>query len=68
MVNVNKLRGLMVEHGYTYQEVAEKLQISRHTLYSKMKTGNFSSGEMSALVRILAIKDPVEIFFAELVS
>lgn len=68
MVNTDKLRGLAAERGLSGSKVAEMLGITSTTYYSKLKTGDFNSGEMSALVKILDIQNPIEIFFAELVS
>lgn len=68
MIDTNKLRGVIAERGMTQQKVAEKLGVSRRTFYLKMKKGEFSSSEMSALITILGIKEPMPIFFAEFVS
>ena len=43
MVNVQKLKGLIVEKGTTQQAVADSIGIDRSTFYRKMKNGrNFS--------------------------
>ena len=68
MIDVQKLRGEIVAKGYTMQKIAEEIGITSKTFYAKMKKGEFSSAEMSAMVAILDIKNPTEIFFAELVS
>lgn len=68
MIDTNKLRGIIAERGMSQQKVAEKLGVSRRTFYLKMKKGEFSSSEMSALCTILSIKEPMPIFFAEFVS
>lgn len=68
MVDTMKLRGIIVEKGLSQRKVAEELGISERTFYRKMKIGAFSSAEMSAMVALLKIKNPAEIFFAELVS
>lgn len=68
MVAVNKLKGIIAERGLTKRQLAEELGITEKTLYLKMKKGVFDSAEMSAMIRVLDIKNPSEIFFAELVS
>lgn len=66
MVNVDKLCGRFAEYGLTREEVANSLGITRKTLYSKLKSGTFTSAEMSKLVGLLHIEDPSAYFFAEL--
>ena len=63
MINTAKLRGLIVERGYSQKEVAETIGISTKTFYLKMKKGVFDSDEIMAMVEALEIKNPAEIFF-----
>lgn len=63
MVAVNKLKGIIAERGLTKRQLAEELGITEKTLYLKMKKGVFDSAEMSAMIRVLDIKNPSEIFF-----
>ena len=65
MVDTNALRGLIVSKGLTQQKVAHELGISPKTFYLKMKKGIFGSNEMEAMIEILSIKNPQEIFFAD---
>jgi hypothetical protein len=44
--------------------MAKKLGITGKTFYLKMKKGVFSSTEISEMIRLLEIEDPVKIFFA----
>lgn len=68
MVDVNRLRGIIAEHGMSQRKVAKELGITDKTFYTKMKTGVFDSAEMSAMISMLDIKNPAAIFFAETVS
>lgn len=68
MIAVNKLKGIIAERGLSQRQVAAELGITEKTLYTKMKKGVFDSAEMSAMIRLLDIRNPSEIFFAELVS
>ena len=68
MINVKKLRGLMAEQGRTGKDVAAAIKKTPKTFYKKMKMGVFDSDEIIAIVEYLAIKNPLEIFFAEEVT
>lgn len=68
MVNVNKLRGLMAERGCSGKDMAVVIKKTPKTFYKKMKLGVFDSDEIVAIVEYLAIKNPMEIFFAEEVT
>lgn len=65
MIDTKALRGLIVSNGMTQQDVARELGIAPKTFYSKMKKGVFGSNEMEAMIRLLSIRNPQEIFFAE---
>ena len=65
-MNTNKLRGLIVEKGYSQADVAEKIGITPKTFYDKMKKQVFLSSEIDTMIAILDITDPAitsEIFF-----
>jgi len=68
VIDTAKLRGLIVERGLSQRQVAESIGISSRTFYSKMKNGIFSSAEIDAMISVLAIQDPVSIFFANAVA
>ena len=68
MVDTNKLRGAIAENGMSQRQVAGMLGITEKTFYLKMKKGIFDSNEMSAMIKILEIKHPADIFFAEFVA
>lgn len=67
MVNTDKLRGLIAEKNLSQKAVAQELGISKKTMTNKMQNGRFSNDEMDKLIKLLEIKDPVAIFFAQLV-
>ncbi len=64
MIRVNELKGLIARKGISQRRVAQKMGITDKTFYNKMKMGKFNSDEMQALIDILDIKNPSEIFFA----
>jgi hypothetical protein len=63
MIDIPKLRGLIVEKGYTQTQVAEHIGISPKTFYERMKKGVFGSDEIDAMIDLLDISNPVPIFF-----
>lgn len=68
VIAVDKLRGIIAERGMSQRQVAAGLGMTEKTFYSKMKKGVFDSAEMSAMIEMLNIQNPSDIFFAELVS
>lgn len=71
MVNVNRLKGVIVEKGKTQQQVAEEIGIDRSTFYRKMKDGgNFSVGEASKMAETIPLTDfeAISIFFNHVVA
>jgi transcriptional regulator with XRE-family HTH domain len=68
MIDTNALKGVIVAKGMTQQAVAEHLGMSSKTFYSKMKKGVFGSDEMEGMIELLAIENPIEIFFANEVT
>jgi predicted transcriptional regulator len=65
MIATDKLRGIISERGLSQRKVAKSLGMTEKTFYQKMKRGVFDSDEISAMVSLLSIDNPVEIFFAD---
>ena len=65
MINTNLLKGRIVSKGLTQRKMAKMLGIAEKTFYDKMKRGDFTSNEIEAMMAILDIDNPVEIFFAK---
>ena len=65
MIDTRALCGVIVANGMTQQDVAFELGIAPKTFYLKMKKGVFGSNEIEAMIKLLNIKNPMEIFFAE---
>lgn len=67
MVNINKLKGKMVEVGVTVGDLAEKLHINRSTLYRKLKCNaeKLTLREMNIIVKELSLtkEEATAIFF-----
>lgn len=66
MINGAKLKGLIIERGYTQQDVAAYLGIAAKTFYGKMKTGKFYLSELDKMVELLGIDNPTPFFFKQL--
>ncbi len=53
-----KLRGRMIELGYTYNIMAKKLNVSMPTLSNKLNgKADWRHNEMCQIIKILGIKD-----------
>ena len=68
MVDTNKLRGCIVAHGKTQEEVARTIGMSPKTFSLKMKKRVFGSDEIEKMIDLLDIDDPIPIFFAKSVT
>lgn len=72
MVNVDKLKGKIVENRCTIAELASKIGIDRATFYRKIseKGETFSIREANAIVKELNLsrEEALNIFFAQDVS
>lgn len=59
-----KLRGIIVAKGMTQEQVANCIGMSPKTFYNKMKKGVFGTDEVLAMVDLLCIDDPADIFLS----
>lgn len=65
MIRTDDLKGLIAKNGLSQRKVAKMLGMTEKTFYDKMKKGIFDSDEISDMIAILHISDPVHIFFAD---
>lgn len=65
MIKTDKLKGIIVENGYSQQDVAKEIGITPKTFYAKMQNGVFGSDEIQKMIDLLHIDDPAAIFFAK---
>ena len=67
-VNINKLRGIIVERNTTHEAVADHIGINRSTFYRKLKTGGntFTVEEVQKMVEAipLSTEEAIAIFFS----
>ncbi len=68
MINSDLLRGVIAENGLSQRKVAKHIGISEKTFYEKMKKGVFDSTEMEAMINLLKIENPINIFFPSFVA
>ena len=66
-MDIRRIRGLMIQHDFTQQKLAEKMEISLSTLSRKLCTGGggFTLEELEKLKRLLNMTDEeaIDIFF-----
>lgn len=65
MIRTDKLRGIIAQQNMSQCEVAKAIGITPKTFYSKMKSGVFGSDEIEAMIAVLKIQNPMDIFFAK---
>jgi len=72
MVNINKLKGKIVENGLTVEALAEKLGVDRSTLYRKLnaegETFTIKDANMICKALELNIQEATAIFFSQYVA
>ena len=68
MINVDLLRSLWVAKGLKQDDVAKIAGVTPKTFSLKLKKGVLGSDEIDNLVAGLDIKDPMPVFFAQLVT
>ena len=72
MTNINKLRGKIVENGYTVERFSEALGINNATMHRKLGTNGegFTIGEANKIVTLLKLspEEALAIFFTNLVA
>jgi len=63
-MNSNKLKGRMIEKGYSQSKMAKEIGISVQTLNAKLNgRTQFTLDEVVKITSILRIDNPIEIFF-----
>ncbi len=66
MFNKTEFKIASIRAGMTYKQIAEKLGIDESTLYRKINAdGAFTRNEISEIIQMLDIKNPMDIFFDE---
>ena len=72
MVNINKLKGKIVERGLNVEELASRIGMDRTTLYRKINANGegFSIKEADSIVNELCLtrEEANDIFFSQFVA
>lgn len=65
MFNTNLLKAQMALHGFTITKLAKEIGVTSKTLSVKLNHSpeNFTQKEMEAMIKVLKIKNPENIFF-----
>lgn len=64
-MNTDKLRGIIVERGFTQEKIAKEIGITPKTFYTKMKKGVFGTDEVMCMIELLKIENPAETFLSQ---
>lgn len=64
-MNTAKLKGIIAERGLSQREVAKAIGVTEKTFYAKMKKGVFGTDEAIAMVELLGINNPADIFLCK---
>lgn len=70
MLDINKLKGKIIENGKNVDTVASDIGIDSSTFYRKMKNNSFEIGEADKIVTVLGLSrdDAMAIFFSRNVA
>lgn len=68
MINVNLLKSIWVAHGHNQSDAANVAGLSARQFCRKLKKGVLGSDEIDKLIAGYDIKDPVPVFFAQMVT
>lgn len=66
MLDVQKLKGKMVEKGKSVESISAEMGINPATFYRKLKNNSFEINEASKIVELLSLtnEEAIAIFFA----
>ena len=68
MIMTDDLIGLMAKHHISRKEMARRMGVTPKTFALKLKRGIFGSDEIEVMMKTLDIRDPLSIFFADVVT
>ena len=72
MVNVNKLKGKIVEKGYSVEKLAKEIGVDKTTIYRKINNNGetFTIDEADRIVNVLSLnaEEAQSIFFSQFVA
>lgn len=63
MIRTDLIKQSLAENHMTLRQLADCLEMTPRTLYSRMRKGIFRSDEMERMIRLLHLSNPCEVFF-----
>ena len=68
MLDVKSLKAEMARNGYTQTSLAKEIGITPRTFATRLRTQDFGSKEIEIMIKLLNLKEPMKIFFANKVT
>lgn len=65
MIDVRKLKALIIEKGETQKSVSKSLNITPHAFRARLRKGVLTSDQIMVLIDVLEISNPEDIFFVK---
>lgn len=62
-MNQNKLKGRIIEMGYSMKSFSKAISMPERTFSRKMRYGKFGTDDIKKIMDVLDIQDPVPYFF-----
>jgi hypothetical protein len=68
MVRTDELRGIFAKNKKSQTDIAKMIGVTPKTFYMRMQKGVFGSDEIQIMIDELHIENPMDIFFAKVVT
>lgn len=68
MIRTDELRGIFAKNNKSQTDVAKMIGVTPKTFYIRMRKGVFGSDEIQIMIDELHIENPMDIFFAKVVT
>lgn len=64
-MQINELKGRIVAKGYTQEQFAQMLGMSKRSWWYRLKKKEFGSNDIKKMIELLDIQNPADIFFKD---
>ncbi len=68
MIRTDELRGIFAKNNKSQTDIAKLIGVTPKTFYMRMQKGVFGSDEIQIMIDELHIENPMDIFFAKIVT
>lgn len=68
MIRTDELRGIFAKNNKSQTDIAKLIGVTPKTFYMRMQKGVFGSDEIQIMIDELHIENPMDIFFAKVVT